>query len=508
METKDLLKERLKLIINQYSGRSDVSEFELLVNELNNMNEENAIAVPNNSFFSKIIASIRAKFFQPKEVKPATKGLEEIKKEAIQLYCDKILKKDCPITINKIEMEGADADFEHGFELHPHEKLLAEIENYEKYHARLKEKENGRIEVYPWLVQKETLESAADKEYLKISEEFFTTKKSIEEILEERTTALSSKNKMIKSRFMQCSIEPYYGTPKFICERSQYILQCMEAIIAEQKVKPENKELTKQLIDEARTIVRKIVECETSLSTRQENDKYEEMKMNFEKLLLFEDRISKDVEQIWSEFLTKPEEYEEGKRFAFLVHAYTGEMVGADRLEKCCCTLVTDKCMPIPYGNTGIICDFKAPNIGTMCIEDAGSWSISQEEFFERGICVNWQFAENSGSGKNKVYYENPKISKLILPTTMEKEMLNKNIAVRAKNAKGAEFIGYTEIYMVKGENNQEIPIQEMFYTNENGKAKAMKKALEGNYHPILIDPSLGTVVPFYGNKNKDQATR
>lgn len=158
--------------------------------------------------------------------------------------------------------------------------------------------------------------------------------------------------------------------------------------------------------------------------------------------------------------------------------------------------------MPIPYGNIGVICGFKSANIGTMCTEDAGSWVISQEEFYDRGIPIGWQFAETAGDGKNRVFYEYPKISKLILPTTMEKEMLENNLSIKEKNGNAQEYRAYTEIFMVRGKNDESIPVQEMFFTDEKGRTRA--EAINMGYHPILIDPSSGTVVPFLGKKHKE----
>ena len=61
---------------------------------------------------------------------------------------------------------------------------------------------------------------------------------------------------------------------------------------------------------------------------------------------------------------------------------------------------------------------------------------ISQESFFDLGITIDYQFAEPAGDGKNRVFYEYPKISKLILSTTMENEMLDGRKKVNEDNLK------------------------------------------------------------------------
>lgn len=117
------------------------------------------------------------------------------------------------------------------------------------------------------------------------------------------------------------------------------------------------------------------------------------------------------------------------------------------------------------------------------------------------GIPIGWQFAEKAGNSDNRVFYEYPKLSKLILPTTMERVMLENNISAKS-NASTRNYKAYTEIFMVKGEKGEKIPVQELFYTNEKAKEK-LATAIE-NSHPIMLDPSSGTVVSFDEEKVND----
>lgn len=498
-----ILKEKLNLIINKYHNDKniDVDEFEKLLKKLSEI-EKKSIAVQNNSLFSRILNSIRMKIFKPKEAKFDTEQYIEIRNKAIQMYNDQILKKEYPIVIEQNNF--TDPYFENPYGINPHEKFLEEIRKYQIIKTRLKEKEDGKIEVYPWKVKEEDLKLTADREYLKVSEKFLTTPRSIDKSFNDSRLDLIDEHKAVKDNFMQKQLEPYYGSPEFIYQRSYYIVQCMEKILSEKEVKTQNKIVTKQLIGDAKIILGEIEKNKESLSITQDENKYENIRANFEKLLTFEDMISNDVEEIWNEFLTKPEEYKQGNRFAFLVHAYTNGFAKIDQMNKCCCTLVTEKCMPIiGENNFGIICDFKSANVSAMCTEDAGSWVINKEKFFDCEIPIGWQFAEKAGNENDRVYYETPKVSKLILPTTMEKEMIEKNLKVK-NDRKDIEYKGYTEVFMVKGKNNEEIPMQAMFYTDENGKEKAEKT--KGKYLSLMIDPSLGTVVPFSNRNNKTNA--
>ena len=322
-----VLKNKLELIINKYHNSEDVKEFEGLLNKLNSI-KNFSIAIHNNNFFSRMFATIYANIFKPRKTEFEIEEYVDIKSKAIQLYCERILKKEYPIRIEMVN-NNADAYFTDAYGFQANEKLFNEIKKYQIAYTRLKEKQYGEIEVYPWNVKKEALERTTNKEYLAVSEKFLTTQCSIEEAFNERYLSLSDKNKVIRNKFMKTHIAPYYGDSEFICERAKYILNCMEMIVTDEVVKSENKKVTRNLIDEARAIVSKIENYKSGLSINQDNDTYEKMKTCFEKLLFFENVISKDIEQIWNEFLTKPEDYKEGSRFAFLTHTYTEKIVAA-----------------------------------------------------------------------------------------------------------------------------------------------------------------------------------
>lgn len=113
-----------------------------------------------------------------------------------------------------------------------HNRILNEIKKLQIIVTRLSKSQNGKYEVYPWSLSKEKLEEAVNQEYREISRLYLTTTKNEYEIIKERENALIKEYEKAKSLFMQSDIEPYYGTPKFIQKRSQYILKCMEEILA------------------------------------------------------------------------------------------------------------------------------------------------------------------------------------------------------------------------------------------------------------------------------------
>ena len=56
---------------------------------------------------------------------------------------------------------------------------------------------------------------------------------------------------------------------------------------------------------------------------------------------------------------------------------------------------------------------------------------------------------------------------------------------------------------MSKVKNGENIPVQELFYTKQSGKNKT--EPIKKNYHPIMIDPSKGTIVKFMNKEIKDR---
>ena len=497
-----ILRGRLNSIIKEKSPQDESrGKYQLLLNELDRLKND-SVSVRKNTFFSRLLSSIRSRYVRVEEKEFDREKYEDIKKTAIKLYSDDILKRDYPATIGPA-YKNMDAAFRVSFSIDPSQKLLMNLNKFTIVRKRLRRNGNGEIEVFPWTVKPDEIEDTVSKEYLKISEKFLTNPvDDVEKVFEETAEDYSKRNEGLKKQFFEHNLAPYYGDPQFICERSQYILECMDTLLADKEVKEENKTATRELIEEARELVSSIEECKEKLSNKEDDEIYEKLRTCYRKLLSFEDVISNDVEKIWNDFLTKPEEYKEGERFAFLVHTFTKGVVRADVMNKCCCTLVTDKCLPIPYGDVGVICGFKKENIGSMCTEDAGSWVINKEKFYDREIPVGWQFAEYAGTDKDKVFYEYPRVSKLILPTTMEREMIEKNIETRKNIGSKFDYRGYTEIFMVKGKNGEKIPIQELFYTDNKGKEKAKK--IKGDFNPIFLDPSSGTEVPFDDDKHNE----
>ena len=145
-----------------------------------------------------------------------------------------------------------------------------------------------------------------------------------------------------------------------------------------------------------------------------------------------------------------------GTPYKFLVSVLTKGYVKSNNLTKLCCTLVTDKCMPIPFGDYGYIVPFDINSLGTICTSDAGSWKINADDFINRNFISEWQLYEKCGD--EYVYYETPELSKLILPWNLEKTMLENN----NNNLYGSR---YSEIFLENSNGN--IKTNGMFALNQ-----------------------------------------
>ncbi len=386
------------------------------------------------------------------------------------------------------EKEYERTGFPFGFRENKLDKLRKVAEDYNTYSTiRLRGKQDGTVEVYPWDVDENEVQQTLKSAYIRMSEKMILEGKTEEKAFSEVLESFEKITENSKNNLLEREIAPYYGTPKFISDRSNYIIKCMDTILNDDSASSNVKEATALVIDDAKRIANEIGIIGQNISSQRNYEEYDKMKSNFEKLLSYEDKVSEEVQTMWNEFLTDPKDYKEGEPFAFFVHAFSGDIKKLKPNEKLCCTLVTEKCMPIPYGDYGIIANPNSGKIVTMCTEDAGSWPISKAEFIDRGFLPDWQFAERSGDDGDRIFFEIPNVSKLILPSTMEREMIKNNL----KYGDG-RCDSYSEIYMTTGNNGENIEVQELFYIDEEGKTKT--KPINDGYNPIKLDPTKGTV--------------
>ena len=236
---------------------------------------------------------------------------------------------------------------------------------------------------------------------------------------------MKNKYSTLKETLKEENLEQYYGNETFLKERIYYIKECLEKIISSDKIDENLKQIfTKSYVEYFSIFNNAKGEY---YSTNNERKQYLIVENVYKKALEIENNLSIYMEEIWKKYLTKPEDYKEGEEFHFLLHTVTKKHVEEDKLKKVCATLATNKCSPILKYDFGYIMEYDYKQVNSLSCEDSGSWVCTKDEFIERGCPNKWQLAEKIND-KEYVFYEYPKISKLILPWDMEEKMVNNNI--------------------------------------------------------------------------------
>lgn len=499
MEEKDIIKLKLESIIKKNPDHESTPDFQRLLDELDSLDLPETVP-PKKGILSRMLQRIRSMFIKQVET-PATSDekYEEIKNAIVDAYSESILKKQYSVRNNEIGPIFFYSNLGRVNNQSLGGKLYTEVAEDFIYKARTREKQEGKITVYPWNIAEDEFRPILDDEYRRIAEEYLTTEEMTEEeAFNKRVEELAARNRKMKETLKKKQIVPYYGEPEFIEERASYILECMETILTDQGVREEERTTTRKLIQRARDIVKTIKTEKEALSHARDYSIYDKMSEGIQELLSFEDVILPDIEQVWNNFLTEPEDYREGERFAFFVHALSRADVEPNKIAKLCCTLATNECMPIP-GDYGFITGFNPANICTMCTEDAGSWVTDQNEFVEGGL--RFQFADRiSQDGRTIMYFETGKVSKIILPSTMQRDMISNNERCNSRDRYGE----YTETIMKIGDRGEHIPIKGRFYIDEKGKQEQINQ--KDTMPLIKLDPTKGTKVPFRLPKDNDNS--
>ena len=313
-------------------------------------------------------------------------------------------------------------------------------------------------------------------------------------MFEIRNEEYKKRYKKLEQDFMEKDFKPYYGSPNFIVKRSEYINHCIQRIIDSKNVSDDLKINSIKLLPEVRNDYNEMLKIYSKSGDNMDKNTYEEMERLYLKIRDVEDILSKDVEQVWKEFLTDPRDYKEGDRFAFFAHTLTQGVVEPQKLNKVCCTLITDKSMPIIDGKYGYIFPMDMRTMGTMCLEDSGSWSISKKRFWEQKLAFDWQFAEESGFPGEKVFYEEEKISKLILPEDMENAIIQRNEKYNGEPLNYNQYTAYSECYMIKTSDTDLMPIS--FFTKYGQNQKMIEDLQKEN--PNLPSKSITIDLDMY----------
>lgn len=295
----------------------------------------------------------------------------------------------------------------------------------------------------------------------------FSNDSEMKEIIRSKFRDVKFRLDIFTNKLKECNLLPYYGTINFMMERMRFILSSIEEILLSNRVSEKIKE---NFIQPHNAIVDLLKELEEDFNYSEDNkDRYLSVESTYKKVMNIENEISIYMQPIWEDYLTDISSFENGGEFRFLIHCVSEKHVEEEKLNKVCTALITNNCPSFPeYGDYGYIMDISMDQISTMAEEDCGSWVMTKDNFIERGLPLARQMAEEIEKGKY-IWYEYPKLSKLILPWNMETQMINNNKRMYGTTF-GSEARAYSEVVMKK--NDKPLKVLGYFYKNENGKKK------------------------------------
>lgn len=205
---------------------------------------------------------------------------------------------------------------------------------------------------------------------------------------------------------------PYYGMPSFMYEKACYLICCAVAI--DTNIPFDAYEQMKAFMEKYPEENNNFMRICSYYSDEFKRD-YDSFEKNYLRMLEYEKSLVPKAKEVWSNFLTDVNSHDNSK-FAYLAHTFTSGEAPPDKMEKVCTSLLTESIQTI--GDFGLL--YNANNIvDEICSDDAGSWEVTKDEFIERDMPKSWQFP----SDENKtIFYEYPKISKILLPQTLINE--------------------------------------------------------------------------------------
>ena len=299
-------------------------------------------------------------------------------------------------------------------------------------------------------------------------------------------------NNSIKSK----GLMPYCGTNDFMLERIKYITNCIKNLIESPYIPSDLKPIFIPKYNKANNILYNINEKIKDSNNYKEN--YLMIEKSYLEILEIENSLSVYMNQIWKNYLTNPSDYQVGQPYRYLMHVISSGYVEEDKINKLCTTLATDECSPLPsYGEYGYIVDFDIEQISTMSCEDSGSWIITMDDFIDRGLPATWQLHEQV-SEDSYVFYEYPRLSKLILPWNIEQEMKKNNLNYKGVTT-GRDAYFYSEIFVRR--TNKPIKIIGYFAMTKKGLEEISKKLSSLGIDKPIID--LSYLYELENDKNK-----
>ena len=335
-----------------------------------------------------------------------------------------------------------------------------------------------KTKLYPISLDLKTAEELYQNELMNIIQRHIKTNQNYDDIIKERIISYQERIDFYKKTLKENEMLPYYGSPKFMYERADYINECLKRL-------PFETINFDSLLSDMKAFAEKYPEINSSFFynrypyyNKTYKTEYKAFEENYLKLLNYENTLMPQISKIWQKYLINHHDHHDNS-FKYIIHTFSENLVPPNEMKKACCSLASERLLTTPYGTCGLIYDFTPESVDTICAEDAGSWTVDKETFIERNLPLNWQLTDN------KVFYENPKISKLILPGYLETSGIAKNIIYNQEPLNYTNYCAYTEIYL----NNKAQAIG-VFYTDACQNIDEIK-AYAQKYNLPLIHLSL-----------------
>ena len=317
---------------------------------------------------------------------------------------------------------------------------------------------DGKLKIYPIDLSKRQLGQIYSSHLKEMVNFQFESGMDMDEIIDEVTDNVNKSYEELKNELTQMEMEPFYGSPKYLIGRADFIKKCISEI-------PGVYLNVDELIDKMHRFEEKYMKNdEDNLSEAIKGvgdeffDDYDVLEECYKSLVAIEDELSPIVIKFWNQYLTDPNQHDDNS-YRYIMHSFSGGLVEPDVMNKACCALNTDELVVAPYGNTGLIYSVDVNSVETFCSDDAGSWNCDKRTFIERGCPARWQLTNPKGIS---VFYEFCENSKLLMPETLERQCKGNNIKFNGEMLNKHRATLYSEIYL----NKNARPVG-AFYTDD-----------------------------------------
>jgi len=336
------------------------------------------------------------------------------------------------------------------------DELLCTLKSYYSLSKKVRNN-NGKIKIYPIRLSNEEHEEI----YINIMKQMIDYEINNETNIENIFYIFNKKIKNIlknnKEKLIQMDMEPYYGSPNYMIGRTRFIKECIKQI--------PNLDLNiDDIINKMEEFEKKYIINNTEKHSEEFCDidenfykDYEEIEKCYKIILDIENKLAPIVSAYWKNYLTNPNNHDYSN-YKYVMHTFSKGMVDPSLMNKACCSLNTDELVITPYGDCGLIYSFDEDSLETLCTDDAGSWSCSKNDFFERECPGKWQLPNPN---ETCIWYESYQNSKIIMPNVFEKICKENNISYNGEMLNNTKSLCYSEIYL----NKNAYPVG-VFYTD------------------------------------------